>query len=307
MKPGDFTGAAQPYVGSFAFKDIAPPSNLYVRPDDLLAIETVATDGAAVNVNVVARLLMISPEISGQPSEPPPTPIAQVGPASSQTIKLLLATIQAGSISNTKTTFQMAEGYLLMVGVQAQAAQIRGAVFCRGTLVRQIGGGLIVRIPLFSDYLTGTVPTGWPFGRSVSSVEGPGFLQSQQVTTPAAGADWSITVPGAERWHFVSLSATFTAAVAVANRQVEIIVDDGVNVYWVDDASASITASTVNTITATTTNVPTGVVTTIQNVTLPPGLTIPGNHRIRSNTLNIAAADTWTNIFMLLEKWVEVA
>jgi len=44
---------------------------------------------------------------------------------------------------------------------------------------------------------------------------------------PAAGADWSVTVPAGKVWRLVSVQATLTTAVAVANRSPRLIVGDG--------------------------------------------------------------------------------
>ncbi len=314
LKPGQpdpkmdpqFHSTSLPGAVTFGISQVAPPSNEYVRTDDQLLVEAFSIFGQTNQVNVIVRLLLATPELAGQPD----SQSASAAPAPklpyTQAVKFFNASLITQSGIGSTAQIQLTEGYLLSVGATALGGAMRGRCFVRGSILRALGGGTTARIPLFADYISGLGSVGWPNGRVISSDEGPGFLQAVNIANPAAGSDWLISVPFSDRWRPVSFTGTFAAAIAVANRQVQIIVDDGANTYWIDDASANIPASTVDQITATTTNVPTGVVTTIQNVVLPPNLVMPSGHRIRSSTIGIQGADQWSNLWWLFEKWLDV-
>src|SRR5580765_5947487 len=57
------------------------------------------------------------------------------------------------------------------------------------------------------------------------------FRVVQAVANPAAGADWSVTVPAGHLWELLGITATLTTSAAVANRAAAIVLGDGVNPY----------------------------------------------------------------------------
>jgi len=59
---------------------------------------------------------------------------------------------------------------------------------------------------------------------------GFGTILSIQVAAPAAGADFSQTVPGNRIWNLRSCRISLTTAVAVANRYVILQITDGTNI-----------------------------------------------------------------------------
>lgn len=60
----------------------------------------------------------------------------------------------------------------------------------------------------------------------------PGVKQPFAVANPAAGSDWSVTVPGGVMWRVVSAIARFTTSATVANRSVSFtVMVDGLLVY----------------------------------------------------------------------------
>src|SRR6516162_1693189 len=76
----------------------------------------------------------------------------------------------------------------------------------------------------------------------------PGYKRPVAITTPAAGANWTVTVPGGRMWRPIAINATLVTSAAVANRipgiQFQIY---GVTTY-VNDNSTAITASTTRTL-----------------------------------------------------------
>jgi hypothetical protein len=159
---------------------------------------------------------------------------------------------------------------------------------------------------LLQDYSTLFNPTGWGVSGARMPTEGTGFISSQIVANPAAGADWIYTVGTLRRQAVRSFNALFTAAAAVANRQVELIIDDGANIMWRTSAPVNITANQVVNVSGTGTNAPTGIITTDISVVIPPGLVMPQNWRLRALTTAIQAADQWSAIAIMREEWIDV-
>lgn len=52
-------------------------------------------------------------------------------------------------------------------------------------------------------------------------------LYTSPVANPAAGADWTATVPGGHVWQLLAVRARLTTSAAVANRQPDLILTDG--------------------------------------------------------------------------------
>ncbi len=306
MKPGEFQPGSMPNIVSFGFDHIGPPSNLYIRRDDHLQILARTNVAGTETITVTARILLPVAPSPGQPSEPSPPPIVSL--PNLATISVLSQTFTLlGTRSPNQFLIPLSEGYLLSVDVSASAARTRGQTFVRVS----IQPGVIVAtqiqpvLPLFADYATLDTNIGWPGHRILNPTEGPGWLHSLQQGNPVAGADWALNVNVTARMRVRALAATLTTSAAVANRQVEIIVDDSVNTYYIDDVPANIVASTTTQITAADFNVPTGIVTTILHASIPSDLILPNPHRIRSNTVNLQAGDQWSNIWFHVEEWID--
>ncbi len=305
MKPGEFLSAAIPNVVSFGLDGIAPPSPLYIQRDDQLLLDVISLITGIETVTFEFRLLQAQPDVAGQPGTNPTGVVVPPGPLNTQTIKRISQVFSAATLLNNTLALPLAEGYLLSGSCTSQSATSRGQTYVSASIIRPGLAQNARVLPLFADYVTQRYRPGWPGSSLRGPSESTGAIQNVLITTPAAGADFSVTVPNPQRWRPICFHGVLTAAVAVANRQVEIILDDGANTYWIDDSSANITASSVNDVTATTTNVPTGVVTTIQNIVIPPALYMTVGHRFRSNTVGIQGADQWSALRLLVEAWLE--
>jgi len=262
-------------------------------------------------VTVRARMLMGPVPRGGQPDQEAP-PEATVDPRNTNIIQdIVFVTTPAPGNGTQSFVLPLAEGYLLGVTASTTSASTsRGQTFVRCSLTRTNSNVGNQRLVLFSDYATNIAVASWPYGRQLSPTEGPGWIHGVQAATPGAGADWSFTAGNAQRLHVLSFSATFTAAVAVASRNITIIVDDTAgNIVWQDDVTAAVTASQVASINATQTNVPVGVIATTLFAVIPPGLQMQNNvgpaTRIRSLTGNIQGADQWSAIFFLVEQLID--
>jgi len=302
----NFKTATQPNLVSFGIDDIAPPSPLYIQRDDKLVLQTMTNRNAGDTVFFNVRLLMAAPDLPGQPDQAPPaTP--PPGPKLTQTIRTNINTIAVPNAHVLQSlTVNLAEGYLISASATPLNANSRGATYAAMAIARQGAQGLQPFESLFGDYCTQSVPCSWPGGRTISPAESSGLYLSQAITAPGAGADFSFTVPNFTRIQIISFAGVFTASAAVANRNVELIIDDGVNIVWAADVGAAIAAGQVENITATQTNVPNGVIATIQSAVVPPGNVLTGGFRFRSLTGNIQAGDQWSALFMLIQEWVDI-
>lgn len=131
-------------------------------------------------------------------------------------------------------------------------------------------------------------------------------LRTLEVVTlpaPAAGADFTITVPGRELWHPISIRARLATDATVANRATRLEFDDGATVFATIRPGGTIAASS---------NArfgwfhgasqPTGAdVGTAFNQAIPRLVMRPG-WRILTITSGIGAGDQWSEIALLVEK-----
>lgn len=301
-----FKTATLPTLVSFALNNIGPPSPLYIQRDDTLFLQCTSSRAGGDTFTFFWRFLQAAPDVAGQPDTPAGSQVPTPGGLITQTVKTQSQQIIVAQDATNQVLIPLAEGYLLSLDVVVTNAATRGQSFARAVLARGLATSVNPHQPLFADYCTKNMTPGWPTGRNLSGSESTGAVLSFQVANPAAGADWILTVPGTRRFAIQSFAATIVTSAAVANRNVQIIVDDGANVVWTHSVPAAIPASTTDTIVGTGTNAPAGVITTIQAVVLPPGLRLFAGMRIRSLTGNIQAADQWSNIWFLIEQWIDV-
>jgi hypothetical protein len=182
---------------------------------------------------------------------------------------------------------------------------VRGQCFCYAEIVRPQTSAGVGFFTLLADYVTNAATLGWPGGAIRQSVEGPGFLRSISVGNPAAGAEWSLTVPTNARWRVQAANSLFTASAGVANRVPECNLDDGANSFFIGEPNSVVVALGAPQVTFAST-VPTAVAN-VADVTasIPSPAYLLAGHRINSRTLNIQAADQYSAIFVNVEEWIE--
>lgn len=140
-----------------------------------------------------------------------------------------------------------------------------------------------------------TIPTG-SYGQVV------GILQTLKVTTPAAGAEWTFTLPGGYYYRLLGGSALFTTSAAVANRTVGIQMTDGVNLLASGIVAVAFTASLAVQVTYAPSGAGGGILGTKPAVNIgPPNLWLQGNWVVQSITSNIDVADAYTKVLLLFE------
>jgi hypothetical protein len=303
----NFKQSALPNLVTFAFEDIRPPSEVYIQRDDVLVVQVVADQALTVTIN--ARLLLVPFEEGGQPATSDGS-----GPTGMTLKQGVVQPIQktiavAAPYNGPVTLIPLSEGYLLAVAAICNATVQRGEVFVRAFLVRgssAFTNGLAFQ-PLFSDYVTGQNPAGWPGGRILHPTEGPGNIKTVNVSNPAAGADWSYTPSIIVRSQVLSFTALLTTSAAVATRIVRAQFKDGSgNLVAQVPPGASQAAS----LAVVYTGIPNGIGSTVDPATIQLGLPEPplieANGSIGTNTTAIQAADQWSAIHVEVMEWLDL-
>lgn len=284
--PVDYSPANAGNSVQFLFKGVQPPSETYIGRDDQLVIQACSLVGAEV-VTVNVRILQPGGRIEEN--------------------QFVLRPSGTGVTLTTNNA--LAEGYLLSVSALCSAAITRGQTFARAFLNR---GAFGIGAPgqlLFADYLTTAISTGFPGGRFLSPIEGPGFIASAFVTNPGAGADWFVVVQSNVRWRIRSILATLTTNATVANRQVTVFASQGGTKFFVGPAVQNIPAGTVAQVTAMGVSPVVAADTTKVMIPLPPDLILTGTagfvQTLGVLTGNIQAGDQWSAIQVFVEQWLD--
>ena len=116
----------------------------------------------------------------------------------------------------------------------------------------------------------------------------------QGVASPAAGADWSTTVPAGHLWRLFSVTAQLVTSAAVANRQPVLVLGDGTNPFAYLTAPAVQAAGA--TVIYTWANVDTFVALGARQVAALPDLELPPGWTIGVATALLDAADQWSAV-----------
>jgi hypothetical protein len=282
----DYDPAGPASVASFLLKGIPPPSALYIERDDVLILEGVSNVGGdTITVNL--RIFSVDNVI----------------------VPMQLKAVLPSNESLGTFSLPLVEGFLLSASALAGTATTRGQTFIRAFLNR---GAFSVGQPgqlLFADYVTNQVSAGYPGGRFLSPTEGPGFLTGFPVTNPGNGLDWALNVIGGERWKVRSFNATLTTSATVANRQPQVKINDLGNNLFFGNPSGNIPASTVAQVTGSAAPQFAATVTTDIMVPIPPDLYLTGTPgalmTIGVVTAGLQAGDAWSNIRLMLERWLD--
>lgn len=299
-----FSTGAVPNLVDFGFHAIDPPSTLYIQRNDVLNVEVI-TNQPLETVRICTRLLLPVMPLPGQPDTG--TPVFQATPQRGGT------NIVEGQSNIAPTALRTAqflniplmEAFLLSVNAFSTVATTRGQTFCQ-VILQRAGGGSGASQTLFADYVTLNKNLSFPGGRALNPIESNGWSHSVQVPNPAAGADWTLTVLPGQRFSPKSFLAFFTASATVATRQVNVIIDDGVNAVWQDDIATGFTASQSGAVAGAQTLATAGVFVTEQFVLIPPGIFLEPGWRMRTSTTGIQAGDQWSSIWFAMEEWFDL-
>lgn len=170
----------------------------------------------------------------------------------------------------------------------------------------RMGGATLY--PLITGYLFSGLNLSWPVGRNAEAfLDGPGYPHSLLGTDPAANVEISETVPTNAYWDLESIRCTLVCDANVADRTVNLIIDDGANVLYTLPAGAVITANETKTCiwvkdwaraeaafdAADEIRTP-----------LPHDLLLPQAYRVRTSTTNLQATDNFAAPRLKLREWL---
>lgn len=265
----------------FKQRHVQPPSLYYVTRDDQLQL-TVSAPSVQTTVYLSLRFMSAQGEVL-------PAFAPYVVPATAGTPKVI--------------TIQNAEGYLLSATVYTPNAP-RGQAFVSLALKR--GGGsadLTMGDLLLQGYPGAVGGISYPQTPIWSALDGRGLMRSIAVTSPAAGADWTQTVPAGVNWILRAVTAKLTTGVTVAARQASLQVTDATPRLLLDSPGGSTEAASL----ADVYSWFNGAAAVIEGGVVVGGL--PAEFRclpgwiIGSSTANIEAADQWSNIVLTVEEF----
>lgn len=209
--------------------------------------------------------------------------------------------------SEATTDIPIGEGWLVNAAVRVIAGTpARGQCFVSLRLMRGTPAVIDNVDELAAGYVSALNRVVFPRTGVLSSLDGQGNIRAVAGTDPAAGSEIIEAVPTGARWRFLSMSALLVTSATVANRDVQIIIDDGANIVY-QGAGATNQAASLSFryafgplgehIAGAGVNVP--------QVCTPLEMKLAAGHRIRTSTFNLDATDNWGQPFMLVEEWLD--
>ncbi len=116
-------------------------------------------------------------------------------------------------------------------------------------------------------------------------------LVTEAQADPAAGAEFTVTVPAGEVWELLGVYSRLACDATVANRRPHLTIDDGTLIFGKFTSSAVQTASSTWSY-VWSYNVGYSFATSNSMIGLPK-LLLPAGYRVRSTTDLLQAADNW--------------
>ncbi len=281
--PESFHVANPPTLVKFNTESPSPAFPKYIGVDDSIFIQVIQTAFAGqIQVNV--RILRPDNTVLSMPFQ-----------------------VFATSINTVVNfTFPLVEGWLLSCAVEVPGNLLPATnYFATVSIVRNPKGVAGQYDLLCSGYLNQNLPIGYPQSIPMHPRDGQGALRSTQIATPAAGVDFTFTLPAITRMRIIAVSGLLTTAVAVANRLPSLILDDGANILAAIPSGNTEVASLAAQYTWADSCQQVAAFDNKVIAPLPGQTYLQAGFRIRSTTTGIQAADTWTNIFFLSQVWFD--
>jgi hypothetical protein len=208
--------------------------------------------------------------------------------------------------SRATSYHHLAEGHLLTAMVLATGLTYhRGQCFVNVGLQRGKGAVGVYHHQLIAGYVTNCSALVWPWAQIQSSVEGPGLIRSVAGADPAAGAEFSVTVPAGARWRLITLVATLLTDATVASRVPSLLLDDGATMFYRLKVETAQTASQniMYNFGAGLSRTTTANWSSLNPV--PTNAALMAGYRMLSLTDFLAAGDNWGAPQLLVEEWIE--
>lgn len=125
-------------------------------------------------------------------------------------------------------------------------------------------------------------------------ISAPGPFLNVSNGAPAAGAEFVYTVPAGQSLSVESLQFSLTTSATVANRTVQVIIDDGANELWRWVSPTNQAASTTVEYVGAQSSVEYGAIRNNVQAFELPNIILGAGYRVRTITVNIQAADQYT-------------
>jgi hypothetical protein len=215
-------------------------------------------------------------------------------------------------IPNTDRTraieiFGLAEGYLLnAVSFAASGAPRIGQTFVSLHVIRGRAGARVLLATLLQGYVTAEQELAFPGSPVVNSTEAGAVLRTIVGTNPAAGAEFSETVPNGAQWEILTIRVGLTTDANVANRRPAVQFISGGGLVYQAPLFTTIPASSGPALSwgqgMTFESAPG---TFLLIAALPIGLRLVGGDILRSVTENMRAGDDYNAPTILVREWLE--
>ena len=268
---------------SFVSQGVMPPSPLYIHEDDKLLI-TFITSQAGVTITARYRLLL-------------PTGEVKIGEH---------RFVSDATRTPTNTTFGLTEGYLLSLVVFCSTTDIgRGRFYVRAAIGRSSAATNDLVETLCAGYLEAQRGLSWPFGTIEPACGGQGNITDATGADPAAGVEWSITVPFGARWRLISVHASLVTDATVANRfaMINVANTGGLRIFRANSNTAH-TASINGLYSFSAAPRTVDGANNTFNIGLPPDLWLLSGDVISSIVQNLQAGDNWGAPVARVEEWL---
>lgn len=190
--------------------------------------------------------------------------------------------------------FALGDGWILNLVARVTAGTPQdGETYALVEVIRGSGAAGIVLGTLLGGFVTDACDLAWPGSLIGSSAAGPGALRPIAGADPAAGAEWTITIPTGTRYRLRSVSAVLVTDATAANREVSIVVTAGAVVVASVASGVNHVASQTRRYNAFPAAVR-GAAAQVLDLLVPlPYVELRGGDTITSVTTNLQAGDNW--------------
>lgn len=144
----------------------------------------------------------------------------------------------------------------------------------------------------------------WPSVQSLDTFGTNGQVIRLSEVSPAAGSEFSITVPDQQTWELIWAQATLTTSATVGDRTVAVELASPDDAYIRRTSGATQQASEQIEYTfmpGGTTQ--TSIANELHEIALPPKILMQASDKIFSVTTNLQAGDSWNSIKFLVRRW----
>lgn len=325
----EYSGGSTPNVVSFGFKEVAPPSDVYIQVTDTMVLIGNTTLGGGDTLTLSIRLLLPFPPSPGQPGDtidaeiialgsagkatPAQVRIAtqreyyaeKVGPGYIQVLTAQLPIPTPGASVSLK--IPLAEGYLLSAAIQASNATSFGQTYAtlyigRGTPIAGLPPAALL---LIADYPTNLIPVGWPPIGIRQTAQGQGTISTLTPANPGAGVELVVTFQTGLRTLVHSLRFTLATSATVATRTVEVAQLDSAGNFLTGTISTLDQTASQTLAYTFALDIGQASDSNAARVTAPlPSVFGIGAAKIQTNIINFQAGDTIQSITLQIETWV---